>query len=68
MEVFGFEVVGVDLLLFKRGLLVMEVNVSLGLEGIEGIIGVDVVGVIVCFVEWKYKLRKQQVKFKNKEE
>ena len=67
-EALGLEVAGVDLLPSKRGPLVMEVNASPGLEGIEGTTGADVAGAIVRFVERKYKLRKQQAKLKNKEE
>jgi ribosomal protein S6--L-glutamate ligase len=46
----GLGVAGVDLLRSKRGPLVLEVNSSPGLEGIEGASGVDVAGEIVDFV------------------
>jgi ribosomal protein S6--L-glutamate ligase len=46
----GLGVAGVDLLRSKRGPLVLEVNSSPGLEGIEGATGVDVAGAIVDFV------------------
>lgn len=46
----GLGVAGVDLLRSKRGPLVLEVNSSPGLEGIEGATGVDVAGEIVEFV------------------
>ena len=42
---------GVDLLRSDRGPLVMEVNSSPGLEGIEEATGVDVAGEIIEFVE-----------------
>ena len=43
----GVEVAGVDLIPSKRGYLVMEVNASPGLEGIEGTTGVDIAGAII---------------------
>ena len=46
----GLGVAGVDLLRSKRGPLVLEVNSSPGLEGIEGATGVDVAGEIITFV------------------
>ncbi|MBP6625923.1 MAG: 30S ribosomal protein S6--L-glutamate ligase [Arenimonas sp.] len=49
-RVLGLGVAGVDLLRSKRGPLVLEVNSSPGLEGIEGATGVDVAGAIVEFV------------------
>jgi ribosomal protein S6--L-glutamate ligase len=50
-NVMGLEVAGVDLLRSRRGPLVMEVNASPGLEGIETTTGVNVAGHIVHFVE-----------------
>ncbi len=50
-SVMGLEVAGVDLLRSKRGPLIMEVNASPGLEGIETTTGVDVAGCIIQFVE-----------------
>jgi ribosomal protein S6--L-glutamate ligase len=46
-SVLGLEVAGVDLLRSRKGPLVLEVNSSPGLEGIEGVTGVDVAGAIV---------------------
>ncbi len=46
-KVMGLEVAGVDLLRSRRGPLVLEVNSSPGLEGIEGASGVDVAGAII---------------------
>ena len=43
-KVMGLEVAGVDLLRSRKGPLVLEVNSSPGLEGIEGASGVDVAG------------------------
>jgi ribosomal protein S6--L-glutamate ligase len=47
----GLVVAGVDFLRTSRGPLVIEVNASPGLEGIEGATGVDVAGAIVRFIE-----------------
>jgi len=47
----GLGVAGVDFLSASRGPLVIEVNASPGLEGIEGATGVDVAGAIVRYVE-----------------
>lgn len=50
-KVMGLNVAGVDLLRSDRGPLVMEVNSSPGLEGIESATGKDVAGMIVEFIE-----------------
>jgi ribosomal protein S6--L-glutamate ligase len=47
----GLEVAGVDLLRSSRGPLLLEVNASPGLEGIEGSTGVDVADAIVAHCE-----------------
>lgn len=49
-RVLGLGIAGVDLLRSARGPLVLEVNSSPGLEGIEAASGVDVAGVIVEYV------------------
>ena len=48
-QVLGLGVAGVDLVPSARGPLVLEVNASPGLEGIEAATGVDVAGKIVHF-------------------
>ncbi|HAE30001.1 MAG TPA: 30S ribosomal protein S6--L-glutamate ligase, partial [Flavobacteriales bacterium] len=48
----GLNVAGVDLLRSNRGPLVIEVNSSPGLEGIEGATEVDVAGAIVEYIEY----------------
>ena len=48
--VMGLGVAGVDLLRSARGPLVLEVNSSPGLEGIEGASGVDVAGAVVEYL------------------
>jgi ribosomal protein S6--L-glutamate ligase len=47
----GLNVAGVDILRSNRGPLVLEVNASPGLEGIEGSTGVDVAGAIIELIE-----------------
>jgi ribosomal protein S6--L-glutamate ligase len=47
----GLGIAGVDLLQSSRGPLVMEVNSSPGLEGIEKATGVDIAGKIIEYVE-----------------
>ncbi len=58
----GIEVAGVDLLPSNQGPLVMEVNASPGLEGIEKTTGADVAGAIVQYVERKFKVQKTSKK------
>ncbi|MFC3114153.1 30S ribosomal protein S6--L-glutamate ligase [Cellvibrio fontiphilus] len=50
-QTMGLQVAGVDLLRSARGPLVMEVNSSPGLEGIEGATSKDIADAIVAFVE-----------------
>lgn len=50
-KVMGLNIAGVDLLRSERGPLVMEVNSSPGLEGIESATGKDIAGMIVEFIE-----------------
>ncbi len=47
----GLNVAGVDMLRGEKGPLVMEVNSSPGLEGIEAATSVDIAGKIVEFIE-----------------
>ncbi len=51
----GLAVAGVDLIQAARGSLVLEVNSSPGLEGIEGITGIDVATEIVAYLERKFR-------------
>lgn len=51
----GLGVAGVDLLQSSRGPLVLEVNSSPGLEGIERATGVDIAGRIIAFIEKNVK-------------
>jgi ribosomal protein S6--L-glutamate ligase len=51
----GLDVAGVDILRAERGPLVMEVNASPGLEGIEGITGLDIAGLMIDYIEQRAK-------------
>ena len=60
----GLTVAGVDMLPSKRGPLIIEVNSSPGLEGIEGATKVDIAGKIIRFLEnnlGKTKKRNNQI-------
>jgi ribosomal protein S6--L-glutamate ligase len=50
-RIMGLNVAGVDLLRSQRGPVVLEVNSSPGLEGIERATGKDIAGSIVAFIE-----------------
>ena len=50
-KILGLSVAGVDLMRSKRGPLVLEVNSSPGLQGIELLTGADVAGEIINFIE-----------------
>ena len=47
----GLAIAGVDMLQSSRGPLVMEVNSSPGLEGIEGATGIDIASKIIEYIE-----------------
>ena len=59
-RVLGLEVAGVDLLRSKRGPLVLEVNSSPGLEGIEGATGLDVAGSIIDYIDARTRRARSQ--------
>ena len=50
-KVMGLNVAGVDLLRSNHGPVLMEVNSSPGLEGIEKATGLDIAGQIIAFIE-----------------
>jgi ribosomal protein S6--L-glutamate ligase len=50
-RVMGLGVAGVDLLQSARGPLILEVNSSPGLEGIEAATGIDIAGKIIHYIE-----------------
>ncbi len=60
----GLGVAGVDMLPSKRGPLILEVNSSPGLEGIEGATKVDIAGKIIQYLErnvGKKKIQKDKI-------
>ena len=64
-KVMGLNVAGVDILRSERGPLVMEVNSSPGLEGIENSSGKDVAGMIVQFIEKNAKPHRTRTRGKG---
>ena len=53
-RVLGLTVAGVDMLQTSKGPLVLEVNASPGLEGIETTTGHDIAGKIINYIEKNY--------------
>ena len=64
-KVMGLNVAGVDVLRSERGPLVMEVNSSPGLEGIETASGKDVASMIIEFIEKIAKPHKTRTRGKG---
>jgi ribosomal protein S6--L-glutamate ligase len=58
----GLNMCGVDMIQSKRGPLILEVNSSPGLEGIENSTGLDIAGEIIKFIESSHK---KGVKYKK---
>ena len=56
----GLNVAGVDLLRSRRGALVLEVNSSPGLEGIEAATGVDVAGEVIEYLARRVRKRRMR--------
>ena len=56
-KVLGLHVAGVDLIQSNRGPLVLEVNSSPGLEGIERASGIDVAEKIIEYLEYETQNR-----------
>lgn len=54
----GLDVAGVDLIRSRRGPLIMEVNASPGLEGIEKVTGVDVAGHIIAHIDEQVRIQR----------
>ncbi|KUO55676.1 MAG: ribosomal protein S6 modification protein [Sphingomonadales bacterium BRH_c42] len=61
----GLNVCGVDMLRSNHGPVIMEINSSPGLEGIEVATGKDVAGLIIKFIEENAKLGKTGTKGKG---
>ena len=64
-QTMGLNVAGVDILRSDRGPLVMEVNSSPGLKGIEEATGVNVAGKIIEFIESHVHTGKSQLRVKG---
>lgn len=61
----GLNVAGVDILRSNHGPVVMEVNSSPGLEGIENATGKDIAGMIIDFLEKNARHRKTRTRGKG---
>lgn len=66
VKALGLSIAGVDMLQSARGPLILEVNSSPGLEGIEKATGVNIAGKIIEYIERNYS-RKNATKGKIKE-
>lgn len=64
-QIMGLNVAGVDILRSNRGPVVMEVNSSPGLEGIEKATGKDVAGLIIEFIAKTAKPHRTRTKGKG---
>ena len=64
-KIMGLNEAGVDLLRSERGPLVMEVNSSPGLEGIESATGKDIAGMIIDFIEKNAKPHRTKTRGKG---
>lgn len=63
----GLDIAGVDMLQSERGPLILEVNSSPGLEGIEKATGVNIAGEIVKFIEEAVEKRSRKRKIKHEQ-
>lgn len=64
-KILGLNVAGVDILRSNHGPLIMEVNSSPGLEGIESATGKDIADIIVDFIEKNAQPNKTKTKGKG---
>ena len=64
-KVLGLNVAGVDMLRSNRGPVVMEVNSSPGLEGIEKATGKDIAGMIIQFLEKNAKHNRTRTRWRG---
>lgn len=58
-KVLGLQVAGVDIIRSERGPLLLEVNSSPGLEGIEVATGKDIAGMVIASIEKKLKWKRE---------
>jgi ribosomal protein S6--L-glutamate ligase len=61
-RIMGLNVAGVDILRSNHGPVVIEVNSSPGLEGIEGATGKDIAGLMISYIEKHWKVGKTRTK------
>ena len=64
-KIMGLNACGVDILRADRGPVVMEVNSSPGLEGIEKATGKDVASMVYDFIEKKAKTKSTKTRGKG---
>lgn len=64
-RIMGLNVAGVDIMRSERGPLVLEVNSSPGLQGIEQITGENIAGMIIDFIEHNAKRNKTRTRGKG---
>jgi ribosomal protein S6--L-glutamate ligase len=64
-RIMGLNVAGVDVLRSERGPLIMEVNSSPGLQGIELATGKDIASMIIEFIEKNAKPHKTRTRGKG---
>ena len=64
VQIMGLNIAGVDILRSNHGPVVMEVNSSPGLEGIEKATGIDVAGLTIAYIEKNARPRKIRTKSK----
>jgi ribosomal protein S6--L-glutamate ligase len=64
-KIMGLNVAGVDIIRSKHGSLVLEINSSPGLEGIEKATGKDIAGEIITFLEQNAQYGKTKTKGKG---
>lgn len=63
----GLDIAGVDMLQSERGPLILEVNSSPGLEGIEKATGIDIAGEIVKYIDESVKKLEKKKRIKHDE-
>ncbi len=59
-KIMNLDVAGVDMVRSEKGPKILEVNSSPGLEGIEGVTGINVAGKMIDFIEKKIKNSKSK--------
>jgi ribosomal protein S6--L-glutamate ligase len=56
----GLKIAGIDIIRSSKGPMILEVNSSPGLEGIEGSTGINVAAEIIKFIERRNKKEKKK--------